>query len=361
MSEPSQINIKTPGRICLFGDHQDYLGLPVIACAFNRSVTLTAQENGEAVFRISLPDIGQERIIPISERFDSYAKEDYFASGLETLRANGMEPNMGYDVCFTSDLPINAGVSSSSAIVVAWIHFLLKAFNLNQEPPSQQIAQMAYQAEVVAHNSPGGRMDQYSIAIGDIVYIDTSEDASYEIIGNQLDGLVLGESGEPKETIGLLQSKRRMAEEAIAIVKEKDPNFKLENAYLHDAEAHSRFLPKELAPYFYGAIKNHSITKQAYVEFKKDEPNAERLGSLMNAHHEVLKNNLKLTLPVIDKMIEASLEAGAYGAKIVGSGLGGSIVALCPPHKMEAVVEAIKLAGGKDAYPVYVNQGTNTN
>ena len=35
-----------PGRTCLFGDHQDYLGLPVIACAISRNIKLTATENG---------------------------------------------------------------------------------------------------------------------------------------------------------------------------------------------------------------------------------------------------------------------------------------------------------------------------
>ena len=358
MSESSQININAPGRICLFGDHQDYLGLPVIACAFNRAVNLTAEENGNDIFKISLPDIGEELIIPISERFNSFSKEDYFTSGLETLRAHGFEPTKGYDVRITSDLPINAGVSSSSAIVVAWVHFLLKAFSLQQNLTSQKIALMAYEAEVVTHNSPGGRMDQYTIAIGDILYIDTSEDDSYETIGNQLDGLVLGESGVPKETLGLLASKRRMAEEAIALVKSKDPSFHLEQASLHDADAFAAFLPMDLIPYFRAALKNHTITKQAYSEFKNEQHNVENLGSLMNAHHDVLKEDLKLTVPLIDKMIESALEAGAYGAKIVGSGLGGSIVALCPAHKMGAVVIAIKQAGGKAAYPVYVTPGT---
>ena len=40
----SQLTISAPGRICLFGDHQDYLGLPVIACAIDRQVILTAEK-----------------------------------------------------------------------------------------------------------------------------------------------------------------------------------------------------------------------------------------------------------------------------------------------------------------------------
>ena len=40
MSRP--IYIKAPARICLFGDHQDYLGLPVIACSIARFINLKA-------------------------------------------------------------------------------------------------------------------------------------------------------------------------------------------------------------------------------------------------------------------------------------------------------------------------------
>ena len=36
-----EVMYKAPGRICLFGDHQDYLGLPIIACAINRFVEVS--------------------------------------------------------------------------------------------------------------------------------------------------------------------------------------------------------------------------------------------------------------------------------------------------------------------------------
>ena len=71
-----------------------------------------------------------------------------------------------------------------------------------------------------------------------------------------------------------------------------------------------------------------------------------------------LKNNLKITIPRIDAMIDAALNAGAYGAKIIGSGGGGCIVALAPVHLQIKISEAIKNAGAKDAYSVKVASGT---
>ena len=40
------ITSQAPGRICLFGDHQDYLQLPIIACAVDRRLYVKAIPNG---------------------------------------------------------------------------------------------------------------------------------------------------------------------------------------------------------------------------------------------------------------------------------------------------------------------------
>jgi galactokinase len=53
----------------------------------------------------------------------------------------------------------------------------------------------------------------------------------------------------------------------------------------------------------------------------------------MSEHHEVLSGLLDISLPEIDKIINAAIAAGAYGAKIVGSGRGGCMVAIAPEKK----------------------------
>ena len=58
----------------------------------------------------------------------------------------------------------------------------------------------------------------------------------------------------------------------------------------------------------------------------------------------------------IDRMIEASMDAGAYGAKITGSGGGGCMFALTPEDP-NPICEAIRNVGG-DAYLVKTDRGT---
>lgn len=348
-----------PGRICLFGDHQDYLELPVIACAINRAVLLSSEENTTGQFHIRMPDIASERIILIDDTFESLEAGDHFASALRVARRYGCIPNVGFDIELKSTIPINAGTSSSSAIVVAWIHFLLIAYGCDQEITASLIARLAYEAEVLEHNSPGGKMDQYTIALGNIIYIDTSKNFSYEHIGSEMQGLILGVSGIPKQTIGLLGALRGKAQEAIAQVKAAKPDFNLEKGTVDDIEPLSEYISEALQPYFYAAVKNHDITQKAKQHFKEQSPNLKIIGQLMSAHHQVLKDILQITVPRIDTMISAALDAGAYGAKIVGSGGGGSIVALASQENKPAVIEAIKKAGAIDAYEVFVEKGTH--
>ena len=78
----------------------------------------------------------------------------------------------------------------------------------------------------------------------------------------------------------------------------------------------------------------------------------------MTKHHLILKNQLKITTAKIDMMIGAAIKAGAYGAKIIGSGGGGSIVAISPLGKEENIINAILESGAKAAFRVSVTKGT---
>lgn len=346
-----------PGRTCLFGDHQDYLGLPVIACAIDRDIKLTAVQNTTDVFKLNMIDINEIRIININETFPELKPRDYFASSLRVLRRHGCIPNVGYDITITGDIPINSGTSSSSALLIAWINFLITAFGVDEEVTPEFIAQMGYVSEVLEHGEPGGMMDHYSISMGNIVHINTKEPFQCSIIGTDLKGLIIGVSGVPKETIGLIGELKNNALLAIDIVKQNYTDFDLNTAENEDLKKYCNFLPDRLIPYFEAAIKNHQYTKLALKEFQKPTLDLKKIGELMNGHHAVLRDLLKITVPKIDAMINAALNSGAYGAKIVGSGGGGCIVAIADPKNQDRVVQSILDAGAKEAYAVGVDPG----
>jgi galactokinase len=346
-----------PGRTCLFGDHQDYLGLPVIACAIDRSITLTATRNDCDIFKINMIDIDKVRNIDINETFPVLKARDYFASSLRVLRRHGCIPNVGYDILITGNIPVNSGTSSSSALVVSWINFLVHAFGVDDEVTPEFISKIGHASEVLEHGEPGGMMDHYSIGVGNIVHINTSDPFSCRIIGKRVNGLITGVSGVPKETIGLIGELKKNSLLAIEKIAETFPDFELMKTEIEDLENYLNYLPNKLKPFFEAAIKNHYYTKEALKEFEKPVLDLKKIGKLMNGHHAVLRDLLKITVPKIDVMIDAALSAGAYGAKIVDSGGGGSIVVIAKPGEEDMVIDKILAAGAKEAYAVFVHPG----
>ncbi len=52
-----KVYVSTPSRICLFGEHQDYLGLEVIASAIDLRFSAVISERTDQLIRIKIREI----------------------------------------------------------------------------------------------------------------------------------------------------------------------------------------------------------------------------------------------------------------------------------------------------------------
>ena len=256
------------------------------------------------------------------------------------------------------DIPIETGLSSSSAMVVAWIRLLLKLAQPNHQFSDEQIAQWSYTAEVLEFNEPGGLMDQYTIALGGMVYLNTIS-GNHQRLTAPWESVIIGDSGIKKSTLSVLSQAKENALEALAIVKAHTPSFLLEKAekatYLQTVD----LLPSALKPYWYAAIHNHLITQDALSLFKQAEIEMNRVGQLIDAHQSILQHQIKNTPSPMIKMMEAATANGAHGTKIVGSGGGGCFVSLCPKDQANKVIQAIEKAGARQAFTVNITSVSN--
>ena len=83
-----------------------------------------------------------------------------------------------------------------------------------------------------------------------------------------------------------------------------------------------------------------------------------RIKSLARYYRQVdniLKTDLKITPPLINRMIENANRSGALGSKIVGSGGGGCIVAIADKNYKEKIINSIIKTGAKDAFSVNIS------
>ena len=79
------MEIKTPGRICLFGEHQDYLGLPVIALAISRHSKIVGSARSDAMIVINKPDLNEVEKFHINDN-EYTSNFDLFKSGLNVCK-----------------------------------------------------------------------------------------------------------------------------------------------------------------------------------------------------------------------------------------------------------------------------------
>ncbi len=359
------LTAQAPGRICLFGEHQDYLGYPVVASAINKYIWVKGEvlpHEKNIIFKIRTPNIENStpQLISANElrsKLDYSSKRDYLKSSINVAKSHGIKWEKSWDITISGNIPINAGASSSSALIIAWLLFLLKA--RNKTITAAELGKMGYQAEVEEFHESGGMMDHFSSAYGNVIKVSSKPRFRAKQILNSLDGLVLAHSGVKKSTVEDLKKVKERAISAFDNLKESYPSFDKNSTKIEKIEPYFSTLSKEERLIAEGNIKNRDITLQG-INILCEMENANKinkikLGSLISEHHRLLANNIKISIPQIDKMVEIALEAGAYGAKINGSGFGGTMFAYAP-NNQDKVKNALVDAGYK-AWKVKTSDG----
>ncbi len=179
------INVSTPSRLCLFGEHLDYHSLEVITMAIDLrfSAQISKRTDGKAVIHIkdeAIDTLNQKNENNSYEKYEyDLTKElvydksrDYFKSCFNVIRKKGYDISCGFDIKMDSDIPIGKGMCSSSTMIVVLIKAVLEAIDADIKNDPASIAQLGYEAEVAEFNEPGGKMDHMASAYGGVCHFD---------------------------------------------------------------------------------------------------------------------------------------------------------------------------------------------
>ncbi len=388
---PHSLKVSAPGRICLFGEHQDFLGLPVVAAAINLRFYIEGTPRNDSLIEIDMPDIGAHESIDLSGELIYTIKRDYLRSCINVLRRTGWQMTHGWDCTYHSTIPINAGVSSSSAMIVTWLRFLEEAVNPSPALPAagrgrhltpsggesahvlpprggegwggvsspEDLARLAHQAEVVEFGEPGGMMDHFAAALGGFIYVDCRPPFKAEHLPIKLDGFVLGDSLEKKDTLGTLGGSRNDVHVGLEFLAKAYPGFDLHTTPKEEVWDLLDRTTENVRRKVRANLINRDITVRAMEMFRSGSVNPPELGCLLYKHHQQLRDGIGVSTPKIDAMLEAAMEAGALGGKINGSGGGGCMFVYAPGREDEAA-EALERAGGK-AYKLTIDTGARVD
>ena len=322
--------VRAPGRVNLIGDHTDYQAGLCLPIAIDREVRIgfDARRDGRARVRSdALPgtvDIAADGSTEIADVEPEWGRT--VAAVLAVLAPRGRDP-VGFDAEITTTVPIGSGLSSSAALEVAVALVAATVAGLDLGPIDLALA--AQEAEHLASGVPCGVMDQLASVSGRTqraLLLDCRTLAITPIPLPDVDILVI-HSGLERKLARSAYAARRSACEASAA--------RLGVETLRDATI------EQVAD---DPIARHVVTENARVTafaaaLENDDLPA--CGALMLASHRSLRDDFAVSTPELDRLVDLSVEAGAYGARLTGAGFGGCVVALVAAGEADAVARAV--------------------
>ncbi len=316
-------------------------------------IAATPREDNEV--RITYNDLGESDSFSIGSEIEYRKKRDYVRSAFNVMARRGFKPETGWNLNITGNIPIAAGLSSSSAMTVGTVMAIAQMSGTMMK--SEETALIAFDAEVAEFGESGGSMDHYASAIGGIIHVNL-KDNNVTRLPAKLNSIVIGDSGEKKkDTVGDLRYIRTTVEKEYDLIAKKISSFNRRKTPVNNVYELGRSHPTKERNMAEATLRNRDLTYRALRLLETEESNHQELGDMLREHHEILRDALDRSTPKIERMIEAAYSAGALGCKINGSGGGGSMMAYAVGREKE-VATAIQKAGGT-AYIVKVGKGAS--
>ena len=314
-----------PGRINLIGEHTDYNDGLVMPIALRLGVTVAATSRDDTSVRLTTDAAVSPRdvayVLGAEERDGTWVDR---ARGVTAILAREGAAIRGFDAEITSDLPVGAGLGSSAAFAIALLRSLLKLFDLAFDDAAS--ARLAHAAETEFAGARAGMLDQLASVYGrakDALLIDMRDHATQVIpLPSTIELAVIDSGTRHEHATGGYNRRRAECEDAC---------LHLGIASLRDIDGSPLDELLERLPAPLDRRVRHVVTENERVRRAVDAVRARddvELGQLLNASHRSLRDDYEVSTPELDELTVLAIGAGALGARMVGGGFGGSIIAL---------------------------------
>jgi galactokinase len=363
-----------PGRIEVLGKHTDYAGGRSLLCAVERGFCVAARPRPDRIVRIADAVVNVETQMSLSE--DSAAPAQmawtaYPAAAVRRIARNFPGGLRGADIAFASDLPRSAGLSSSSALVVAVFTALARSNALEEREEfrsnirsSEDLAGYLGAVENGLNFGPlagdrgvgtfGGSEDHTAI-----LCCRAGQLAQYAFCPVRFERevalppgwtFVVGASGVSAEKAGgARESYNRLSLAAAAIfelwrgaggagetlgeaVRAPDAPERIREVLA--ISSHPRFLARELLERFEQFLDESEVLVPAAAE-AFEMRNAAELGDIVARSQAGAERLLHNQVPETIGLAASARALGAIAASAFGAGFGGSVWALVRTGEVE--------------------------
>ncbi len=229
--------------------------------------------------------------------------------------------NQKLEIKFAGDLIAASGVGASAAQCTSLSRALNNTFNLNLN--NEKINEAAYEGEKAYHGTPSG-IDNTASTYGGMIWF----------VKNLSGG---------KNTMDLLQSPKK-----IPLVIANSGITASTTEVVADVRRLKKENPEKFDKIFKKYEKLAEEAKKALIE-----GDITTIGNLMNQNHKLLQD-ITVSGEINDKLIDISLQNGAIGAKMTGTGRGGLVIALTENEKLQDKIAKAIEKEGYDAWKTMI-------
>ncbi|MBU0763101.1 MAG: mevalonate kinase [Candidatus Altiarchaeota archaeon] len=291
------------GKTILFGEHFVVYGLPAIASAISNKTIAEIDSADEFTFIDERPETPGYKV----------KKKDEIQRQLGALKNHFKKDNVR--IKLSGDLACASGVGASAALAAS----IARAYNqhLKLNLTDEEINDVAFLAECAGSGKASGIDNTCSVYGGFIIFeknLPGGKNIMEKIPVDKPINIVMASSGITQTTKEVVDDVRRL--------KEKNP--------------------EKFGEIF---IQYRSVFDEAVNALEAGDN--VRLGQLMDANQKLL-TEMTLSCHEIDEIISLAKDAGALGAKLTGTGRGGTVIALTPDASIQDdVLAAIQDSGYK--------------
>jgi mevalonate kinase len=300
------LSSSAPGKVILCGEHAVVYGQPAIALPVmdvkTRCVVLA--KPGKSQNNVIIND----NAIGLKCRLDALNPNNPLRKTIAlTLSALSLDHLPSCEIQIHSSIPIGGGLGSSASVSVA-IARALSAF-VGHPLENESINDIAFEIEKLHHNTPSG-IDNSVITYAKPLYFVKGKPLEWLNIKFPLTFLIAnsGIKGSTRNAVSKVRENWLAAKE------------KYDSIFQEIGE-----ITRSM---------RHALNGGSKIQ----------IGALMNLNHTLLQQ-IEVSIPLLDTLVETAVAAGAFGAKLSGGGLGGNVLVLSSEDNAEFITKSLTSSG----------------
>jgi len=341
-----------PGRVNLIGEYTDFNEGFVMPLALPHTAIAALSRRTDGVLRLHSADIDgpvvELRVDELSPLTDT-GWAAYPAGVVWALRQAG-HAITGADLHLSSTVPTGAGLSSSAALEVVTALALNDLYDLGLTRP--ELARLAQRAENDFVGVPCGVMDQTASACcteGHALHLDCRDlslrQVPFDLASQGLALLVVDTRVKHALGDGAYAERREGCEEG---ARQLGVSHLRDVAYEELDSALDRLSDDRVRRYVRHVVSDDHRVERVIGLLDAGEVRA--IGPVLTEGHLSLRDDLRISCPELDLVVDTANASGALGARMTGGGFGGSAVVLVEAADTDTITKAIEKACAAAGY-----------